>query len=53
MAAEGYTSDKAAYDQAIQSGIGNLATAAMYKGMYKAPKYKDSYFPMTDYSNLV
>jgi hypothetical protein len=38
MAAEGYTSDKAAYDQAIQSGIGNLATAAMYKGMYKAPK---------------
>lgn len=38
MEAEGYTSDKAAYDQAIQSGIGNLATAAMYKGMYTTPK---------------
>lgn len=38
MQAEGYTSDKAAYDQAIQSGIGNLATAAMYKGMYTPPK---------------
>lgn len=37
MAAEGYASDKAAYDQAVQSGIGNLATAAMYKGMYKSP----------------
>jgi hypothetical protein len=90
MAAEGYTSDKAAYDQAVQSGLGNAATALMYKGMYKTPKppidftnqinaskaqfeidranlpkinpnyrsnyrglYKDSYFPMTDYSNLV
>jgi len=91
MAAEGYTSDKAAYDQMIQSGIGNAATALMYKGMYNPkvkteidmtpsinaskaqfeidranlPKinpnyrsnyrgmYKDSYFPMTDYSNLV
>lgn len=38
MEAEGYTSDKAAYDQAVQSGIGNLATAAMYKGMYTPPK---------------
>lgn len=44
MAAEGYTSDKAAYDQAIQSGIGNLATAAMYKGMYKAPKVPNDPF---------
>lgn len=62
MEAEGYTSDKAAYDQAIQSGIGNLATAAMYKGMYTPAKtplrsnyrglYKDNYFPTFDYSNL-
>lgn len=38
MAAEGYASDKSAYDQAVQSGISNLATTAMYKGMYKTPK---------------
>ena len=38
MAAEGYTSDKAAYDQMIQSGIGNAATALMYKGMYNPTK---------------
>lgn len=90
MAAEGYASDKSAYDQSVQSGLNNAATALMYKGMYKTPKppidfsgqinaskaqfeidranlpkinpnyrsnyrgmYKDYYFPMTDYSNLV
>ena len=38
MAAEGYASDKSAYDQSVQSGLTNLATTAMYKGMYTPPK---------------
>ena len=47
MEAEGYTSDKAVSDQAIQSGLSNIATAAMTKGMYKTPK------PPIDFTNQI